>query len=62
LTRETDCVSRLRLEAGDFVVLRQKTKEVAVWKELTTWMTFRRMFERVNIGTEKFRKVRTFRT
>jgi hypothetical protein len=57
VTRETDFVGRLGLEAGDFVVLRLKMKEVAVWKELTTWMMFRWMFEMMNIGIEKFRKV-----
>ena len=53
---ETEFVGKFGLEPGDFIILKRKTNETLIWKEITTWVTFRRKFELMNNGIGKFTK------
>jgi hypothetical protein len=55
-TTEGEFVAHFGLESGNFIVLKRKTSEFVVWKEITTWMTFRRKFELMNNGIGGFRR------
>lgn len=51
---ETEFVEKFGLEPGDFIVLKRKTNQTLVWKEITTWVTFRRNLELMKNGIGKF--------
>lgn len=56
-SKEREFVKHFDLEPGDFIIVKHSKREVAIWKEITTWMTFRRKFELMNNGIGKFSKV-----
>lgn len=56
-TTESAFVSKFGLEAGDFIIIKRKSREMVIWKEITTWVTFRRKFELMNNGIGRFQKV-----
>ena len=45
LTKETEFQARFGLEPGDFLVLKPAQKQWARWREITTWMEFRKKLE-----------------
>ena len=51
---ETEFVDKFGLEPGDFIVLKRETNQTLVWKEITTWVTFRRNLELMKNGIGKF--------
>jgi hypothetical protein len=55
MTTESSFTTTFGLDAGDFIVLKRKSSEYVIWKEITTWMTFRRKFELMNNGIGGFK-------
>lgn len=55
-SKENDFVNYFSLEAGDFIVIKPKTKQYTIWKEITTWMAFNENFELMQNRLITFKK------
>ncbi|KAH0790897.1 hypothetical protein GPJ56_005032 [Histomonas meleagridis] len=56
-SKEEVFVQKLGLETGDFVVLKPNSNEFMIWKDVTTWMEFRKRYEFLLHGITSFKKV-----
>lgn len=56
LTTEPDFISIFHVDDNDFLVLKPKTKQFMVWKEVTTWAFFRTKIEYMDHGLIEFQK------
>ncbi|OHT05368.1 hypothetical protein TRFO_05951 [Tritrichomonas foetus] len=57
---ETEFSEKFNLEPGDFIVIKPKTKQYLIWKEVTTWGEFRKRYELMQHGLESYQKVDVF--
>ncbi|KAK8871084.1 hypothetical protein M9Y10_008997 [Tritrichomonas musculus] len=59
-TVNKEFVNKFQLEEGDFIVMKLKSKQYIVWKEVTTWREFSDKFELMKHGLLGFKKVDQF--
>lgn len=59
-TIEKEFVDKFKLEEGDFFVMKFKSKQFAVWKEITTWREFSEKYELMQHSLIRFNKVDQF--
>ena len=60
LSIEKDYATAFKLEPGDFLIVRPRTKEYSIWKYVTTWGEFRKKYELMQHGVESYKRIQDF--